>query len=1081
MDHPATELSPVPPGTDDYVAYARHGSADCLERALLACAQTAYSQARRILGNAADAEDAVQETFLQLARTAHRYDGQVPFPAWVGRLVRDACMRVRRSDQRRRQRERIAMSGAPIAHHDQDLELSSDLRLALARLSEADRAVIELHYFAGLSQAHTAAALKTSENAVSLRLSRARKHLRNVLTTKGVAISAATIASILATQSAHAATPTVLAGASTLAASVAAGASLPVTFIPLSLAQKGFLFMSLHPIASGMCAALIALLCSLPLLSWAGEAPQPGVVLVDPAPAPPTAGQPWSGTARELLPFLDPQATYSVALDWEYLLRKGAATKPTSLLVDPRAAPALAHIREQMRLWAAANDEIPDMAAILSSADGCVTSIVQRSEKTETRSKALPLFIASVSGSAAQDIKHRIDAVNARTQNPGKNHHISDFTGIQWPNNHGSALFSGKKVFFGDATLLQEGLTRSAKHFTPMKLTAPAWCAFNFATFVREAAQEHSDPLDMALWLGPDWRTSTPQCSVTLAPGSPGWRSTVSITGIADLPLRCPSSAIAGCIPSGALASLLLGIDVPRAGSFAEKLLSQLLGHKTAQRFASFLSDVGLNPEMLRTSLTGDCACIVQPQAPIPAITLILGVTPAVTADLLSPAMDALGLTSQAPPTNARAAWNGVLPFGMIQVLLAHDRLVISSGDGEPYLQKRAPAIVNDEVTFDLDVPSLARLYLPLLYAQMPQKPVFFSGTPLWNWLFYLLHSQPNVREMPLPINMDQDRGFEMQQKYWSKLAASSTLTMNQCLAIYAHVDQGKNIIGQMKFIYRLADGWRLRGDSMSNLINATNVDKKAMGRELEGLVLIAGTPYEALAPLPIGKQPTFDRQWLPALAAVMEHLPVQHLSLRRVSGGVTLQEDGTPCVGILLSSLPIALNFTSGADAVAAAIQERDGEKMRLAHATALTALYKAVTHFQRRSSQEPAYLTVGDMLADAGVDLADLASLNGGKPPTTASVGSLGFWHPHTWPHDHCEWLVPIGNGWFMEMAWWAGIGTQHQGVQLTTMPKIEQRQWSEKEINDVLRNHKQSASVDAPAPVDTSVPKPQGTSDF
>jgi RNA polymerase sigma factor (sigma-70 family) len=378
------------PGAEDYLDFARDRDPAALERALRACADQAYTQARRTLGNAADADDAVQEALLQLVRTAPRYDGTVPFGAWLGRLVRIACLRVLRSDRRRRRREEAVMAQPAPA---EDPDRAEQVRALVARLPASDRAAVELHYFAGLPQAEVAAALGSSENAVALRLSRARSRLRSLL---GGGASVAVVATLLAAQPAYAAPPQVLAGIAPLTSAVAAGAALPATTVPLSALQKGLLFMSTHPFAAA--AILFAMLGAglLPVALAAGEAhPAPAAPV---AAAPPSGPQPWQGKARELLPFLDPAAPVQVAVDWQHLRSLAAATKLTSLLADPRAQPALAHIREQLRLWRAAGGGAPDWGQVFAEADGAVLGLGDLS-------KYQMAFVAELDVSAAGQVQ----------------------------------------------------------------------------------------------------------------------------------------------------------------------------------------------------------------------------------------------------------------------------------------------------------------------------------------------------------------------------------------------------------------------------------------------------------------------------------------------------------------------------------------------------------------------------------------------------------------------------------------------------------------------------------------------------
>src|SRR3954463_14224747 len=92
-----------------FLDFARDREAAALEQLMREHVDSAYAQARRILGSPADAEDAVQEAFIRLVRTAPDYDGSVPFGAWLGLLVRDACADQRRSTRRRRRREGRAL------------------------------------------------------------------------------------------------------------------------------------------------------------------------------------------------------------------------------------------------------------------------------------------------------------------------------------------------------------------------------------------------------------------------------------------------------------------------------------------------------------------------------------------------------------------------------------------------------------------------------------------------------------------------------------------------------------------------------------------------------------------------------------------------------------------------------------------------------------------------------------------------------------------------------------------------------------------------------------------------------------
>ena len=128
--------------------------------------------AAAIAGDPELGRDAVQDAFARAVRTRRRYRGDGPLEAWVWRIVVNAAR-----DARRRRRPPVA---API--DAAATERTSEVRLPLELLTERQREVLFLHYYADLDYATIAAALGISPGTVGATLSTARRTLRQALT-----------------------------------------------------------------------------------------------------------------------------------------------------------------------------------------------------------------------------------------------------------------------------------------------------------------------------------------------------------------------------------------------------------------------------------------------------------------------------------------------------------------------------------------------------------------------------------------------------------------------------------------------------------------------------------------------------------------------------------------------------------------------------------------------------------------------------------------------------------------------------------------------------------------------------------
>jgi RNA polymerase sigma factor (sigma-70 family) len=162
---------------------------------------------RRLLGHDQDTEDAVQATFLVLARKAGSIRKRASVGSWLYGVARRLALRSRAQRALRAARERAALPApAPtMAAAWQDLQATLDEELE--RLPEKYRTPLILCYLEGQTHDETARQLGCPVGTVRSRVARARDRLRDRLARRGLPLSATAFAAALATTTASAALP----------------------------------------------------------------------------------------------------------------------------------------------------------------------------------------------------------------------------------------------------------------------------------------------------------------------------------------------------------------------------------------------------------------------------------------------------------------------------------------------------------------------------------------------------------------------------------------------------------------------------------------------------------------------------------------------------------------------------------------------------------------------------------------------------------------------------------------------------------------------------------------------------------
>jgi RNA polymerase sigma-70 factor (ECF subfamily) len=152
-----------------------------------------YRCALRLLGNAADAEDAVQEALLAAYTHIGQFRGQAQLATWLTAIVRNcALMQLRKrprqihlsldeptgGEEQYLVWERLADRRPSPEEECRDLELSARLQKCAALLSPTLRRTFQLRVLGGLSIFETARILKLPTGTVKAQLGRARAKIK---------------------------------------------------------------------------------------------------------------------------------------------------------------------------------------------------------------------------------------------------------------------------------------------------------------------------------------------------------------------------------------------------------------------------------------------------------------------------------------------------------------------------------------------------------------------------------------------------------------------------------------------------------------------------------------------------------------------------------------------------------------------------------------------------------------------------------------------------------------------------------------------------------------------------------------
>jgi RNA polymerase sigma-70 factor (ECF subfamily) len=182
----------------EFIERLRAGNADAYRTFVEQNSANIYNVALKLLGDEREAEDVLQETFLNAFEALDRFEGRSKLSTWLYRIAYNASlMRLRKrkqmltfsldrplyEDDEEPTRDSVHLVDWSTVPDDQLLtaEARAEMDRAIAELPETLRSTFILRDVQGLSGAETADVLGISVQAVKNRLHRARLHLRDRL------------------------------------------------------------------------------------------------------------------------------------------------------------------------------------------------------------------------------------------------------------------------------------------------------------------------------------------------------------------------------------------------------------------------------------------------------------------------------------------------------------------------------------------------------------------------------------------------------------------------------------------------------------------------------------------------------------------------------------------------------------------------------------------------------------------------------------------------------------------------------------------------------------------------------------
>ncbi len=175
------------PAEQQLVRQCLAGHRGAQERLYRQYADAMYNICHRMTAHAGEAEDVLQDAFVEVFRNLDRFRGESTLGAWIKRIVINHCINAmkRRRIEFAELREHHAEVPEPEQTDEAELALSvARVREAILELPDGYRQVLTLYLLEGYDHGEIASILGIGEAGSKSQYSRARARLREIMKSK---------------------------------------------------------------------------------------------------------------------------------------------------------------------------------------------------------------------------------------------------------------------------------------------------------------------------------------------------------------------------------------------------------------------------------------------------------------------------------------------------------------------------------------------------------------------------------------------------------------------------------------------------------------------------------------------------------------------------------------------------------------------------------------------------------------------------------------------------------------------------------------------------------------------------------